>query len=113
MAFSRDSSRPDGNRSGRYGNRYDGRSGGRPDDRRDNKRRMIYHRRKICRFCADSGLLIDYKDSKSLRMFTTERGKIIPRRISGNCAKHQRILTVAIKRARNIALLPFTTSIVR
>lgn len=113
MAFNRDDTRQNGKRYGGYGNRYDGRSGSRPDDRRDNKRRMIYHRRKICRFCADSGLLIDYKDSKSLRMFTTERGKIIPRRISGNCAKHQRILTVAIKRARNIALLPFTTSIVR
>lgn len=113
MAFSRDSSRQDGKRYGRYGNRYDGRSGGGPDDRRNDKRRMIYHRRKICRFCADSGISIDYKDSKSLRMFTTERGKIIPRRISGNCAKHQRILTVAIKRARNIALLPFTTSVVR
>ncbi len=75
--------------------------------------KMTYHRRKICRFCADSSLVIDYKDSRSLRYFTTERGKIIPRRISGNCAKHQRILTVAIKRARNIALLPYTTSIIR
>lgn len=77
------------------------------------RRKMTYHRRKICRFCADSNLRIDYKDPKTLRFFTTERGKIIPRRISGNCAKHQRILTVAIKRARNIALLPFTTSTVR
>ena len=74
---------------------------------------MTYHRRKICRFCADSSIVIDYKDSRMLRYFTTERGKIIPRRISGNCAKHQRILTVAIKRARNIALLPFTTSKIR
>lgn len=74
---------------------------------------MTYHRRKICRFCADSKLLIDYKDPKTMRLFTTERGKIIPRRISGNCAKHQRALTVAIKRARNIALLPFTTSKIR
>ena len=77
------------------------------------RRKMTYHRRKICRFCADSNLRIDYKDPKTLRFFTTERGKIIPRRISGNCAKHQRELTVAIKRARNIALLPFTTSTVR
>jgi small subunit ribosomal protein S18 len=74
---------------------------------------MPYHRRKICRFCADSRILIDYKDMKTLRLFTTERGKIIPRRISGNCAKHQRLLTVAIKRARNIALLPYTTSLIR
>jgi len=77
------------------------------------RRKMAYHRRKVCRFCADSSLVIDYKDFKNLRLFTTERGKIIPRRISGNCAKHQRILTVAIKRARNIALLPFTTSTLR
>jgi len=74
---------------------------------------MSYHRRKVCRFCADSTLAIDYKDFKMLRLFTTERGKIVPRRISGNCAKHQRKLTVAIKRARNIALLPFTTAIIR
>ncbi|NNG07204.1 MAG: 30S ribosomal protein S18 [Desulfobacteraceae bacterium] len=78
-----------------------------------NRGRMTYHRRKVCRFCADSKLAIDYKDSRMLRYFTTERGKIIPRRISGNCAKHQRILTVALKRARNIALLPFTTSKIR
>ncbi|MFC1533582.1 30S ribosomal protein S18 [Thermodesulfobacteriota bacterium] len=79
-----------------------------------NRRRgMAYHRRKVCRFCADSRLVIDYKDAKMLRLFTTERGKIVPRRISGNCAKHQRILTVALKRARNIALLPYTTAIVR
>jgi small subunit ribosomal protein S18 len=80
-----------------------------------NRRRgkLTYHRRKICRFCADSKLRIDYKDPRVLRYFTTERGKIIPRRISGNCAKHQRVLTLAIKRARNIALLPYTTSVVR
>jgi small subunit ribosomal protein S18 len=76
-------------------------------------RRRTFHRRKVCRFCADGNLKIDYKDAKTLRYFTTERGKIIPRRISGNCAKHQRVLTLAIKRARNIALLPFTTSIIR
>jgi small subunit ribosomal protein S18 len=56
----------------------------------------------------DSELKIDYKDSKTLRYFVTERGKIVPRRISGNCAKHQRVLTTAIKRARQIALLPYT-----
>ena len=75
------------------------------------RRKRTYHRRKICRFCADSSLLIDYKEPRTLRYFTTERGKIIPRRISGNCAKHQRELTVAIKRARNMALMPFTTSV--
>ncbi|UCE74402.1 MAG: 30S ribosomal protein S18 [Methanomassiliicoccales archaeon] len=80
---------------------------------RTTRYRRTYHRRKICRFCADSSLSIDYKDYRTLRYFTTERGKIIPRRISGNCARHQRILTLALKRARNMALLPFTTSIVR
>lgn len=65
-------------------------------------------RKKVCRFCIEKVEFIDYKDTKRLRNLITERGKIIPRRISGNCAKHQRQLTVAIKRARNIALLPFT-----
>jgi len=64
-------------------------------------------RRKICKFCADKIDRIDYKDVKRLRTYLTERGKIMPRRVSGNCAYHQRQLTVAVKRARNIALLPF------
>jgi len=72
--------------------------------------RRPFHRRKVCRFCADSSLVIDYKETKTLRYFTTERGKITPRRISGNCAKHQRMLTAAIKRARAMALMPFSTS---
>ncbi len=71
------------------------------------KKKKIFHRRKVCRFCADSNLLINYKDPKMLKYFITERGKIIPRRISGTCAKHQRRLTQAIKRARTIALLPY------
>jgi len=71
------------------------------------RKKRVFHRRKVCRFCSDTSLVIDYKDSKSLRYFITERGKIIPRRISGTCAKHQRSLTQAIKRARTIALLPF------
>jgi small subunit ribosomal protein S18 len=80
----------------------------RPSSRPAPKRkRRVYHRRKVCRFCADSSLVIDYKDNKSLKYFITERGKIIPRRISGTCASHQRTLTLAIKRARAIALLPF------
>ncbi|UCD91448.1 MAG: 30S ribosomal protein S18 [Desulfobacterales bacterium] len=74
---------------------------------RSNRKKRIFHRRKVCRFCADTSLAINYKDPKSLRYFVTERGKIIPRRISGTCAKHQRSLTLAIKRARTIALLPF------
>ncbi|MBO6179805.1 MAG: 30S ribosomal protein S18 [Selenomonadaceae bacterium] len=73
--------------------------------RRDRSRRP---RRKVCSFCVDKVETIDYKDVAKLRRFTTERGKILPRRISGNCAKHQRQVTIAIKRARNIALLPFT-----
>ena len=66
-----------------------------------------YYRRKVCRFCADSNLIIDYKDPGQLKFYITERGRIIPRRISGTCATHQRQLTGAIKRARSIALLPF------
>ena len=73
--------------------------------RRDRSRRP---RKKVCTFCVDKVDHIDYKDAGKLRRFITERGKILPRRISGNCAKHQRQVTLAIKRARNIALLPFT-----
>ena len=73
--------------------------------RRDRSRRS---RKKVCSFCVDKVEHIDYKDAGKLRRFITERGKILPRRISGKCAKHQRQVTLAIKRARNIALLPFT-----
>jgi small subunit ribosomal protein S18 len=72
------------------------------------RRRKRFLRKKICRFCADKISLIDYKDVRRLRNLITERGKIIPRRISGNCAGHQRQLSVAIKRARHLALMPFT-----
>ena len=65
-------------------------------------------KKKVCSFCVDKVEAIDYKDVPKLRRYVTERGRILPRRISGNCAKHQRQVTVAIKRARNIALLPFT-----
>lgn len=65
-------------------------------------------KKKVCSFCVDKVQSIDYKEVPKLRRYTTERGKILPRRISGNCAKHQRQLTVSIKRARNMALLPFT-----
>ena len=74
------------------------------------RRRRTFLRRKVCRFCADKSLRIDYKDAKNLRYFITERGKIVPRRISNNCAHHQRELTLAVKRARQMALLPYTTS---
>lgn len=74
--------------------------------KRDGKGRKP--KKKVCSFCVDKVEAIDYKEVPKIRRYTTERGKILPRRISGNCAKHQRQLTVAIKRARNMALLPFT-----
>lgn len=67
-------------------------------------------RRRGCPFCGDGAPVIDYKDPQMLKFFITERGKIVPRRMSGCCAKHQRALTLNIKRARSIALLPFTTN---
>jgi len=72
--------------------------------------KKFFRRRKICRFCADKidAADIDFKDVQKLKHYTTERGKIIPRRISGNCARHQRALSTAIKRARTIAFMPFT-----
>lgn len=74
---------------------------------RDKKRRFQV-KKKVCKFCVDKTPFIDYKDAKLLKMFITERGKILPRRISGTCSMHQRELTTAIKRSRNIALLPFS-----
>ncbi|BDC95848.1 MULTISPECIES: 30S ribosomal protein S18 [Treponema] len=76
------------------------------DDRAPKGKGKTFFRKKVCRFCANKAK-IDYKDVDTLKRFTTERGKILPRRITGTCAKHQRELTVAIKRARNICLLPF------
>src|SRR5512132_4318819 len=92
-----------------------GRGGGR-DDRGDRDDRggdegggrRGFGRRKVCRFCADKALKVDYKDQGQLKYFLTERGKIIPRRISGNCAKHQREVATAVKRARMLAILPYT-----
>jgi small subunit ribosomal protein S18 len=84
-------------------------------DRKDKgkkKRRRAFPRRKVCRFCADKKARIDYRDPNSLKFFVTERGKIIPRRISGNCAYHQRKVAKAIKQARQIALLPYSSSTV-
>jgi len=65
-------------------------------------------KKKPCKFCTDKKLVITYKDPRSLKYFITDRGRVIPRRISGNCSKHQRELCTAIKRARNLALLSFT-----
>jgi len=107
-------SRPSGPRpSGppRSGDRGPYRGGDR-DDRGPraggDKRRRFSVRKKVCRFCVDKSPFIDYKDVKTLRFFITERGKILPRRISGNCARHQREVTVAVQRCRNIALIPFS-----
>ncbi len=72
-------------------------------------RRFYYRRRKVCKFCAEKIDYIDWKDVRLLSAFVPERAKILPRRISGTCAPHQRKLKTAIKRARNIALLPYAT----
>ncbi len=74
-------------------------------------RRQYFRRRKVCRFCVEKIDDIDYKDVKLLSAFISERGKIIPRRVSGVCTVHQRRLTTSIKRARNIALLPFAATV--
>ncbi len=85
--------------------------GGRGDrDGEEGGRGRGFGRRKVCRFCAEKAAKVDYKDQGQLKYFLTERGKIIPRRISGNCAKHQREVAVAIKRARVLALLPYTVA---
>ena len=81
-------------------------SDGREDDREGRAKGKTFFRKKVCRFCANKAK-IDYKDADGLKRFTTERGKILPRRITGTCAKHQRELALAIKRARAICLLPF------
>ncbi len=105
-----DRPRGEGGGGGRYGGpRPDDRGEGRGGEGRGGMRRRPSGRRKVCRFCADKSLKVDYKDVRTLGSFITEGGKIVPSRTSGNCAKHQRQLAVAIKRARVIALLPFST----
>jgi small subunit ribosomal protein S18 len=116
-------SRPGGFGGGGFGGGFGG-GGFRGGDRGDRDRgdrgdrderggeegggRRGFGRRKVCRFCADKALKVDYKDQGQLKYFLTERGKIIPRRISGNCAKHQREVATAVKRARMLAILPYT-----
>lgn len=99
------------------GGRGGGGGGGRGGDRderpgrggdREERGGRGFGRRKVCRYCADKNAKIDYKNAGELKYFVTERGKIVPRRISGNCAKHQREVAIAIKRSRNVALLPYT-----
>jgi small subunit ribosomal protein S18 len=92
--FGRGGDRDRGDRDDRGGDEGGGRRG--------------FGRRKVCRFCADKALKVDYKDQGQMKYFLTERGKIIPRRISGNCAKHQREVATAIKRGRMLAILPYT-----
>jgi len=73
-------------------------------------KKQYFRRRRVCKFCAEKIDFVDYKDVRLIGQFVSERGKILPRRLTGTCSPHQRALTTAIKRARNIALLPFTTA---
>jgi len=101
------------------GPRGNSRSGGRPTSgaRREGggpsggPRKQYFRRRKVCKFCDEKIDVIDYKDVKLIGQFVAERGKILPRRLTGTCSPHQHALTTAIKRARNIALLPFAAEV--
>ena len=90
-----------------------GRSGGRgrgekkAGDKEKGQRRPMFRRRKVCKFCEEKIDVIDYKDIRLVSQFVSDRGKILPRRLTGTCSPHQRLLTVAIKRARNLAFIPF------
>jgi small subunit ribosomal protein S18 len=75
----------------------------------DRGRKGGFHRKKVCRFCSDQDFILDYKDVRMMQSFVSEHGKIVPRRISGNCALHQRKLTTAVKRARNLALVGYVS----
>jgi small subunit ribosomal protein S18 len=88
--------------SDRAGRRESGAPGG---------KRQYFRRRKVCKFCTEKIDFVDYKDVKLIGQFVSERGKILPRRLTGTCSPHQRALTVAIKRARSIALLPFASAV--
>ena len=96
--------------------RTESKGGGRGADKEDRGARgegkddaggRAFGRRKVCRYCADKNAKVDFKDQPALKYFVTERGKIIPRRISGNCAKHQRLVAKSIKQARGLALIPY------
>lgn len=95
-----------GDRNGqdRGGDRGDRGDKGGDDDKRGGR---AFGRKRVCRYCADKNAKVDFKDQAALKYFVTERGKIIPRRISGNCAKHQREVAKAIKRSRGLALIPY------
>ena len=96
-----------GGSGGRSSGGGGGRSAGGP--RAGGRRRFLFRRRKYCKFCEDKARWIDYKDLRTLQNYIPERAKVLPRRISGTCATHQRQLMQAIKRARNLALIPFTS----
>jgi len=107
MGYMRDGN--GGGGGGREG-RSSGGGGGRPSGpRAGGRRRFLFRRRKYCKFCEDKARWIDYKDLRTLQNYIPERAKVLPRRISGTCASHQRQLMQAIKRARNLALIPFTS----
>jgi small subunit ribosomal protein S18 len=89
------------------GARPSGRGGRKGSPRPGGPRRQYYRRRKVCKFCSEKIDVIDYKDVKLIGQFVSDRGKILPRRLTGTCSRHQHRLTTAIKRARNIAFLPF------
>ena len=84
-------------------------SQGGPGGQQGGKKKFFYRRKRVCKFCVEKIEYIDYKDIKTLQQFIPERGKILPRRISGTCATHQRKLQTAIKRARQLALIPYVT----
>jgi small subunit ribosomal protein S18 len=101
-------SRSFGRPSGRSGGGAGGGAGAKGRDGKDGGgKRYFFRRRKVCKFCADKIDYVDYKDVKLISQFVPERGKILPRRMFGTCAEHQRKLTVAVNRARHIALLPY------
>jgi small subunit ribosomal protein S18 len=79
-------------------------------DRGDRDKKRPVGRRKMCKFCADETIKIDYKDASLLKYFITDRGKLVPRRLTGNCAKHQREIAVGVNRARMIAIMPFAVT---
>lgn len=80
-----------------------------PANKTNPKKRTFFRRRKVCKFCVDKIDYVDYKDVRLIQQYILERAKILPRRISGTCARHQRLVQQAIKRARHLALVPFTT----
>lgn len=92
-----------------FGRKF-GRDKDKDKDKKGFKKRKMISRPRVCRFCADKKLTIDYKDARLLSSFISERGKIVPRRISGNCAGHQREVTLALKRGRILALIPYTAT---